>query len=309
MNESIHTIINSIKTLDLSQYPHSEILAELQKAGLIGYVVVQLHSGYPIFRARPNYDGERFYSKCQLTYKPSHLNKSCQRASLPGMSMFYGSILPGNIVKGDLDNVRVAPTFEAVPWLRDKTTKGYGKITFTRWVVTNTLYLIAIVQHENFQNKNSYIRELMGKYDEFLEKNIERKSDSMILCNFLANEFAKEVNKNDYEYLITATFTKFLVDQGFDGVIYPSVKLEGAGLNIAITPQAADIKLQLTLALECSAYKLFDKTILDNDYQALFYPNQTHFDYLAVDGGDRAGLENCLKILGISTLDELKSNN
>lgn len=306
MSQDIYTIINNIKSLNLSQYPHSEILTEIKKAGIIGHVAVQLHSGYPIFRARPNYDGERFYSKCQLTYKPSHLNKTCQRASLPGKSMFYGSILPENILEGDLNNVRVAPTFEAVPWLRDKTTKGYGKITFTKWVVTNTLNLIAIVQHENFQNKNSYIRELMDKYDEFLAKNVERKNDSMIFCNFLANEFAKEVKSKDYEYLITATFTKFLIDQGFDGVIYPSVKLEGAGLNIAITPKAADMKLQLTLALECSAYKLLDRTFLDNDYQALLYPNQTHFDYFETEEEDHEGMENCLKILGVNSLEQLQ---
>lgn len=309
MSQDINTIINNIKSFDLSKYPHREILEEIKKIGIIGHVCVQLHQGYPIYRARPNYGEERYKSKCELTYKPSHLNKTCQRASLSGASMFYGSILPEKIVEGDLDDARVAPIYEAVPWFRNKTTKGIRKVTFTKWEVTSTLKLIAIVQHESFQNKNSYIRELMGKYDEFLAKNIDRKSDGMVFCNFLAGEFAKEVFDNDFEYLISATFSKHLLDNGLDGVIYPSVKLQGAGLNIALKPEAADSKLQLKIALECTGYKLRDIAVLDNDYHAILYPNQTHFDYEKIEGEDHGGIEECLEQLGINSIDELTENN
>lgn len=305
MEADIYKVIENIKKLDLSQYPYSEIVTQIANAGIIGHIVVTLRPGYPIFRARPNGNGEHFFSKCQLTYKPHQLNTSCQRASLPNTTMFYGSILPEIIVAGDLDNTRVAPTFEAVSWLRDKTTKGHGKVTYSRWVATENLNLMAIVQHKDFLDKSSYIRELMGSYDEFLENNIEKKESSMAFTTFLANEFAKEVKENDYEYLISAAYSKFAVDNGFDGVLYPSVKMGGAGLNVALTPEAADMKLQLSLVLECSAYKLYDRTVLDNDYQAILYPNQTHFELIKIDGEEHGGVENCLNELGLKSLDEL----
>ncbi len=104
-------------------------------------------------------------------------------------------------------------------------------------------------------------------------------------------------------------FTNFLLKQGFDGVIYPSVKLEGAGLNIALRPEAADTKIQLSIAMECLAYKLYNHAVLDNDYHVILYPNQTHFKYVKIEGEDHGGLENCLKELGVNSLDELEENN
>jgi len=96
------------------------------------------------------------------------------------------------------------------------------------------------------------------------------------------------------------------VQNGFDGVLYPSVRLNGAGFNVAITPQAADTKLQLVLAMECPVYKLNDKTVMDNDFQAELYFNQTHFEYKKVDDEYHAGMEECLKALGVNSLDDLK---
>jgi len=306
MLEEVQNSIKIIKELDLSKYPFSDIISQIKNAGEIGHLEVIFHPGKPIFRARLNENDEHFYSKCQLTYKPQQFNKTCQRASTPNMTMFYGSILPEELKEGELDNARVIASYEAIPWLRDKTVKGKKVITFTKWKVIQEIKLIAILQHGIFYDKSSYTKKLMDDFETFLNQNLDKKEETIAFTTFLASEFAKEVDTTkDYEYLISAAFTESIVSLGYDGVLYPSVQLNGTGFNVAITPKVADTKLELEAVMECSAYKLLDKIILDNDYQAILYPNQTNFVFSNLEEKYHAGETNCLRELGLSSIDEL----
>ena len=303
---TIDNIIKDLKNLDLSKYPEQEIKDLISETGVIGHMGFTLHPNKSIFRARLNENDESFYSKCQLTYKPQHFNNTFQRASTPNKTMFYGSILPEITAKGDLGNTRVVPTYEAIPWLRDKTTKGVRKATFTRWIVTQDIKLIAILQHGNYYDKSSYTKQLMDDYNGFLELYPEQKEKTKKLMSYLSEEYAKDQIKNDYDYLISAVFSEILIDQGIDGVLYPSVRLGGAGFNVALTPQASDLKIGLAVVMECNIYKLYDKTVMDNNYQAILYPNQTHFVFEKVEDKFHAGEEICLKELGVRSIDELQ---
>lgn len=306
MRSEVSDAIESLKRADLSDYPYKEVSNQIKNVGVIGYMVVTLHEGKSIFRARLNGTNEHFFSKCQLTYKPQQYNKTCQRASTPNRTMFYGSFLPDELLDGELDIPRIVTTYEAVPWLRDKTTKGMRAITYSRWILSKDVNLIAILQHKNFYYKSSFTKKLMNEYNNDINGSRNNKEETLAFTTFLANEFAKEVTSKDYEYLISAVFTESIVDHGFDGVLYPSVRLDGAGFNVAITPQAADTKLNLAVVMECSVYKLFDKTVLDNNLQSVLYQNQTHFDFSPVEIEHSAGLKNCLKALDLETLDDLE---
>jgi RES domain len=307
MRKEVQEAIDNLKKLDLSKYPYYDITTNIASIGLIGHLEITLHPGKYVYRARVHDNDEHFYSKCQLTYKPQQYNKTCQRASTPNMTMFYGSVLPEEIEKGELDEVRVVPTFEASPWMRDKNSKGIKKITYSKWKVTQEIKVIAIIQHGNFYDKSSYTKKLMDEYEAFLSQSPDQKEETISFMSFMASEFAKEVDgSKDYDYLISAAFTETLVKNGCDGVLYPSVRLGGTGFNVAITPEAADQKLQLDVVMECTAYKLLDKTILDNELIATPYPNQTHFLFVAVEDQYHVGQPNCLKELGVTSPDSLK---
>ena len=307
MRKDVQDAIDILKGLDLSKFPYYDIITQIANVGIIGHLGVDFHPGKFIYRARLNENDEHFFSKCQLTYKPQQYNKTCQRASTPNMTMFYGSVLPEEVENGELDEVRVVPTYEAIPWLRDKTSKGIKQITYTKWIVTQDIKLIAILQHDNFYDKSSYTKKLMDDYEVFLAQMSDHKDETIAFMTFMAGEFAKEVDSSkDYNYLISAAFTETLVKKGYDGVLYPSVRLGGTGFNVALTPQAADMKLQLDVAMECTAYKLLEKTVLDNDLQAILYPNQTHFEFQKVDAEYHAGELTCLKELGLDSIDKLK---
>lgn len=307
MDPEILSSINRLKELDLSKYPYGEILTELNNLDSIGQIVVTLKPNKPIFRARMNDGDAHFSSKCELTYRPQHLNLSCQRASTPNMTMFYGSILPDNLQPGEMDITRATPIYETSAFLRDKNLKGIRKVTFSRWNVIHDLKLIAVLQHDKFYDKSNYTKKIMDEFRQFLDQNPDKKDESIEFTTFLSNEFAKTVKEDEsYQYLISAAFSELVVKNGFDGVLYPSVKMDGKGFNVALTPFASDTKVILSVVVECTIYKHFDKAVLGNDLQAILYPNQTHFILKKIEEPFYSGPEECLKQLGLDSLDQLK---
>lgn len=306
MRTEIETALTELGKLDLSKYPYADTKKHIGQLGRFGCIMVTLHQGKTIMRARPNYGDERFFSKCDYTYKPQQFNKTYQRASTPNRTMFYASTIPETVQPGELDNPRVIGAFEALSWLRDKTTKGYQKISFGRWLVTKDTNLIAIVQHNEFYNQSAYTRELADTFKKFTGAYPDLKDETLAISDFFAKEFAKDKITKDYDYLLSATFAETLVDKGLDGILYPSVRVGGQGFNVAIRPETADTNLDLVVAGECSIYKLYDNTIVDNETGIELKPNQTHFELPPVDKQYHAGQEECLKRLGLKSIEELK---
>jgi hypothetical protein len=305
MRVEISRALAELAKLDLSTYPYKDAKRLIGQLGRFGCIKVTLHEGKTIMRARPNFDAERFTLTSQLSYKPQSLNRTYQRASTPNKTMFYASTIPETVQAGELDNTRIIGAFEALPWLRDKTTKGYQKITYGQWLVKQDINLIAIVQHENFYNESSYTRELAEMFKKYTNAYPNLKDETIAIADFFAREFAKAETNHDYDYLLSATFTEIVTDKGLDGILYPSVRLGGKGFNVAICPEIADSNLDLLSAGECSIYKLNDHTVVDNETLIKLKPNQTIFNYNLVEPQYHAGEAECLRHLGVKSILEL----
>lgn len=298
----ITTIIEQLKSLDLSTYPKDEILSLFKQVGKIGHVVVTFHRGKSVMRARPNYKGERFEKKSDYSFKPQEYNKTYQRASTPNQTMFYATAVTETLKPGELDNMRVIGVAETIPMLRDKTKSGYQKVSFGRWYVHEDIHLLAIVQKDKYAEESSYTKELSDAYKEFIagtSKDILERS--LAYTTFLADEFSKEDIRGDYDYMISALFAELATQRGLDGIFYPSVRVGGKGFNIAITPEATK-KLGLYVAGECSMYKLKDHTVVGND--AIVELNGTEDEFKLVDIERHE--KECLAQLGVTSIDDLK---
>lgn len=300
MNESTLKSINYLNCIDKSKYPTAEILDQIRALEDNGYLSMTLPVGSEIIRARLHNADESFYSKCQLTYSPQQLNKTFKRASTPNNTMFYGSLSQQPAKYSDL---RYAPLFECHPWLRDKTTKGYKKITFGIWILLKEVRLVAIVQHDNFKANNPTVKFLHDVFNDMLTKN---KEETLEITKFFSREFAKEETNNDYDYLISAILSEEYIKNGIEGILYPSVRNDGEVFNIAVIPEVADKYMTLVYVAECSVYKYFENLFIDNDSYARLYPNQTNFVLKPFGNENHAGAEYCLKKLGLLSLDELK---
>lgn len=298
----INTIIEQLKSLDLSTYPKDEILSLFKQVGKIGHVVVTFHRGKSVMRARPNYNGERFEKKSDYSFKPQEYNTTYQRASTPNQTVFYATAIPETLQPGELDNMRVIGVAETIPMLRDKTKSGYQKVSFGRWYVHEDIHLLAIVQKDKYAEESSYTKELSDAYKEFIAgtpKDILERS--LAYTTFLADEFSKEDIRGDYDYMISALFSELVTQRGLDGIFYPSVRVGGKGFNIAITPEATK-KLGLYVAGECSIYKLKDHTVVGND--AIIELNGTEEEFKLVDIERHE--KECLAQLGVTSIDDLK---
>lgn len=297
----INNIIEELKKLDLSQYPKDEIKELFNQIGQIGSIVVTYHKGKSVMRARPNFDGERYNNRKDLSFKPQKFNKTYQRASTPHQTMFYGTAIPDKITEGELDNMRVIGVAETIEMLRDKNKSGYQKISFGRWYVHEEINLIAIIHKDTYYKESSFTRELVDAYKNF-SKNVPKDiaKRSLETQTYLADEFAKHEIRGDYDYMISALFTEHIVKQGFDGVIYPSVRVGGRGFNIAITPEASE-KLRLYVAGECSIYKLKDHVVIGNDAIVELNGIQEEFEIIDIDGHQK----ECLAKLGLDSLEAL----
>jgi len=295
--QTILEIINHLSHLDLSTYPYSKAKQLIGMLGKIGVIVVTLHPRKRIFRARPNCNGEHFSKVSDISYKPAHLNNTFQRASTPNMTMFYGSIIPENIKIGELNNSRLIGSFEVVNLLRNPESSGEQVLTYGKWIVTKKINLFAVLFHQNFLDKSSYTRELYNGYHVFLNKFPKFKTDSFIISTFFANEFAKSFTPNDYNYLLSACFTEMAVEKNLAGVLYPSVRVEGAGFNVAIHPHYVDNCMELEAVGECTVYKRRRDTKVDNDLVALVLAGQKEFELKPVLPQFHWGRERIIKLL------------
>ncbi len=297
--------ISRLKILDLSSFPGKEVAGHLEKFGSIAAIDYWLHPGKKILRARPHQNDGPFTEKSLLSFKPQQFNTTYQRASTPERTMFYGSVIPEDLDKGDLDNERFIVSMEAMKWLRDNDTCGYKKITYSKWEVTKDIRLFGMLHKNAYYEASSNTKKIMDDYYAFLKKHPEREQESLLANEFLAEEFGKEECEPDYHYIISAHFIEFITGRGVDGILYPSVRVGGRGYNIAITPEVAAKKIKLVAAGECSIYKRFKRSIIDNDTQVIIADDSQPFEYAAVAPEYHSGEQACLKELGVSKISEL----
>lgn len=297
----IKEIIERFQKLDLSSYPKEDILTLFKQVGNIGYVIVTFHKGKPLMRARPNYNNERFEKKSDYSFKPKEYNTTYQRASTPNQTMFYATAVPDKIPVGELNNMRVIGVAETIPLLRDKTKSGYQKISFGRWQVYEDINLLAIVQNDKYASESSYTKELSEGYKKFVQSTPNEIAErSLAFTTFLADEFSKSEINGDYDYMISALFSELVIQHGLDGVLYPSVRVNGKGFNIAITPDATK-KLKLHVAGECSIYKLKDHTVVGNDAIVKLTGEEAEFKLNEMERYEK----ECLAQLGVTSINDL----
>lgn len=308
----IENVIEGLKNLDLSKYPETEIRELFNKIGKICSMQVMFHKGKVTTRARPHEnESVRYSKKSDFSYKPQKFNKTYQRASTPYQTMFYATVVPDSIEEGELDNMRIIGVIESMPQLRDKTSSLYKKISFGKWEVIEDLRLLAIIHKESYFVESSYTRELVNAYEqatrnipqEILCEHPDIVEKSLLIQSYLADEFSKENIEGDYDYMISAIFSEIATKKGYDGIFYPSVRVNGKGFNIAITPQATK-KLKLIVAGECSLYKHKDHTVVGNDAVIQLEGNEEEFQLIDFENNLQQEL---LNKIGVKSIEDLKN--
>ncbi|NOU48082.1 MAG: hypothetical protein HOO86_13620 [Bacteroidales bacterium] len=262
-------ILERLESLDLKSYPKDKIKELLTGLGKVGVIITSLYDGKRILRARINEDKKQFKSLSELSFKPQEFNTTYQRASTPQSTMFYGSIVPEILGKTEPDTARITTLYELSEFVRAIDTIGTQKITFSVWEVCSDVELLSLVHYKNFQRPTELSKKLQNDYDKFISHYPQFKQSSFEITQFLGEQFAKPVNSiDDYNYMISAIYSEMLIGFGFDGVLYPSVKLAGEGINIAVKPEIIGDKIKFIHAGECTVYKNKKQVFVGNDTYA-----------------------------------------
>lgn len=286
-------VMEELRGLDLSAYPSEKINTLIQQFEKFGLIQMVLHPGKTIIRARPNLPGQRFTTRTELSYKPQQFNTTFQRASTPNQTMFYGAPIPDDVKPGEIDNARLIASCEASSLLRNKGEEGEQTITFSKWVVTQDIPLIAMCYHKDFVEKSPHTKELYDAYQEWCrEYPSDFRDHSMSVTTFLGEQFAKNDITEDYDYMISAMFSEIVINKGKGGIYYPSVKVEGLGYNVAISPAFVDSSLKLVAVGECIMYKQGDQTMVDNELVCTIEDPTRPFELKSVPPENHVGREN-----------------
>jgi hypothetical protein len=278
-------IISQLQDLDLSKYPKVEIQGLMREVGSMFDIVVHFKEGTPIMRGRPNKPYERFETKSDYSFKPQSCNKEYQRASTPDNTMFYGIVTNikdiSNITPEELQSMRFSVCCEL--FHNGLNLEETPKVSFGRWQVKKgkQLDVLAVIQEDRYKESNEFLSELSLAHNGFIDEGVDKDIiyNSLNYGTFLANEFSKAEILSEYDYMISAIFSEFVSKhKPFDGILYPSVRAEGRYFNIAITPDAVNSKLELTVVGECPIHKTIDGfCVCKSDFGANNLENKESF--------------------------------
>ena len=264
--EDVQQIIEELRGADYSQNPYESTKGLLGKLGKFSFIGLTLHATNEFIRARPLGDDEQISTTSDLSYKPQKFNTTYQRASTPSNTMFYaGLVQPEFTPDGFLAMGRLIGLMESYPPMRDKTSIGIKRIAIRKWSNTRELHLAAIVFHNQFAEENPQTTFLYNAFRGHVGDIPELEEKSLLVTDYLASEFAKDSIASQFDYMISAIFSEICVEKGFDGIIYPSVRTIGKGLNVAIRPEFVDAYMELRSAGICTVYKNGEHTKILND--------------------------------------------
>lgn len=243
-------IIQRLRSIDLNDDSRTEDIRELLSQLRYPIILSNAVVGSFVTRARR---GHGYRNKKDMSYRPSSLCKTYQRASLPNHTVFYG-ILSDD--ERHLENARAIGISECSV-LADEGINSSGReyIATSQWIITTDITVACIISANSYKDvHNNRLLETLRQ--SFINKHQEN-DEALFVSDFVVNEFSKRVpSGHDNDYKISALFTDMLFRHGFEAVAYPPVKLGGqAGLNIAIRPDVADSKLRLMKIADQCYYK------------------------------------------------------
>jgi hypothetical protein len=235
--------------------------------------IAKINIGHNIDRIRPHAKDFRAEKIQDLSYiknidilNSKKINNEFGRANIPGEAMFYGSLMTPEIKQN-----RATAFMETSNMFYDfKIQEEY--FTVSRWEIIDMFEVYEVVFQDNLKQITKNAVNNRKTHEKFIETvtngNNEAIKEAYEKLTFFSKEFAKKVNKKDNElYRVSALFTKIFLSHPKSknkvwGIVYPSVKSEHLGLNIAILPFAADKFLKFQRADVMKATRQEDGSIL-----------------------------------------------
>jgi hypothetical protein len=276
--KSLTEITEQLSRVDLKKTSDTELLGIMRQIPRLGMVGFELQPGQPILRTR-TWGGEfptQWRRERDISYNPDPTNAAYGRASLQGVSVFYGCVG----MREQFEEARMLSIYEVneIMWTPNYAyEEEYALVG--NWHVNHPVNVVAIVQADQYHTKNELLRAQFERYLHALDHAKMDKEGCIKLSGFLAHEFAKEVmRQNDWQYKISAAFSHWAMEAGLDGVAYPSARAQGEAkpYNVALKPTTIEESCRLVAVYGYRLIKEDENTLIpypflgDTDVQDTF---------------------------------------
>lgn len=239
--------VETLKKTDFGKLSFNEVYRYIEKTiSFIPFTVARIYANHHIERARINFNGEIFNSEESISYiKDCSIIQRYGRANKPNQSMFYGA------VKSDMVPLpRIVNCAEIQDVLRTKNEKNITTdfiVTVGKWRIIKDIDVIEMVFKNDLIHSVPDIERAYEQQMSYFEKSIPHGIKQMeYLLSFFSDEFAKSDIKTDRDYWVSAAYTNMALKiNGINGVMYPSIRTDYLGTNVALTPEVVDNNLRL----------------------------------------------------------------
>ena len=203
----------------------------------VALIPILLLKDQKVLRTRPNEDDFFGYVK-QLTYPPVEYART-DRASMVGKPMFYASAFTKN-ANVSYAYPRIVSAIETITLLRSKGASGVKCMTQSVWNINEPIHLFAFPFSDKYKRACVEVGMLKSDWEELL---LEHYSEASVEFFTYIGDLMAEPNTSCL-YDVTATCVDYILTNfNFEGVLYPSVPVEGEGLNICLKSNAVDHKV------------------------------------------------------------------
>lgn len=206
----------------------------------VAVMPVMLLKDQKVLRTRQN--GDDFFGYIhELSYPPVKFART-DRASLEGKPMFYASVFTkeAEVTKA---LPRIVSALESIPLLKDIGASGAKIMTQSVWMIKDYIHAFAFPFSDKYKRACSEIEVLNNGWLDMLSHNYSK--ESIEFFTFIGDLMA--LPQTSCLYDITATSVDYILSHfNFEGIVYPSVPVEGEGMNICIKPDVVESKISFS---------------------------------------------------------------
>jgi len=259
-------IIQALKDLDYSTCKENNVVDLIKKFGAGGGIMAQYHQGNQynppnLFTRATIYDpaSEQISNVSRISYPPIEINYEYaryQRVSTPYRPMFYGSRLESLSTDDVYSSMRTALKETIHDY--DELVENNKNVIISLWYTIEPIFLFAVFSHEQFMANNPHANEVKLAFQNWINNTPEElRTNTYALLNFLAERFSEPVGQNPDVYKSSSIIAQYMIDRismlnyPIDGIVFPSTKVQGRELNVALNPLSTDFKLSCTKILDC----------------------------------------------------------
>jgi len=254
-------IIARLWDLNLETVIEKDITRLMEMYGRAGAIITKYHPGSPsnpanVFVRASIYDPrkEQIVSTDRLKYPRLEYNTHYQRASTPSNPMFYATRHQSLSSEHSISALRTC-LLETIDDY-DELVKDKKRVAISLRYNLYDINLYSIFNWDEFQSKNPEIKEVNNGFIEFIaNEKPELKDNTRLILDYLADRFKIPVGEKEHEYLPSAVISQYLLPKlipyGIDGIVFPSTKVLGKEVNVALIPENSDKKLVVTKVLDC----------------------------------------------------------